>query len=104
MKHPIKLSMLAFGIAALTIAGTQSQSQTRNCAPRDHVLKQLGDRFSEQRQSIGIAQNNTIVELFAAPTTGTWSIIVTAPNGTTCLIASGRAFEIIPASSHDPKA
>ncbi|MEN8747746.1 MAG: hypothetical protein ABF316_05005, partial [Marivita sp.] len=49
--------------------------------------------YGETRQSIGLAQNNTMVEVFASSTTGTWTITVTNTAGRTCLVASGQAFE-----------
>ena len=45
------------------------------------------------RQSIGLGDNNQVVEVFASTETGTWTITVTNPNGLTCLVASGQAFE-----------
>ncbi len=43
----------------------------------------------------GLAANNGVVEVFASPETGTWTIIVTLPDGQTCLVASGEGYESI---------
>ena len=67
----------------------------QNCAPRDRVVTRLATSYGETRQSIGIAPNNTVVEVFASAETGTWTIIVTMPTGVTCLVASGQAFETL---------
>lgn len=64
----------------------------QTCAPRQAVLDQLAGRFGETRQSMGIAANGFVVELFATPP-GSWTITATRPDGVTCLIASGEAFE-----------
>ena len=42
---------------------------------------------------IGLGANNQVVEVFASLETGTWTITVTLPDGTTCLVASGQAYE-----------
>jgi hypothetical protein len=63
------------------------------CAPRDRVLAQLDTRYGESRQSIGLGSDNSVIEVFASPDTGTWTITVTLPDGTTCLVASGLAWE-----------
>ena len=60
---------------------------------RQHVLDRLASAYGETRQSIGLGENNQIVEVFASAETGTWTITVTNPNGLTCLVASGQAFE-----------
>ena len=57
------------------------------------VIERLASAYGETRQSIGLAQNNTMVEVFASTTTGTWTIAITNAAGLTCLVASGQAFE-----------
>ncbi len=69
------------------------QTAAQNCGPRDRVLVALAERYGESRQSIGLGANNQVVEVFASLETGTWTITVTLPNGTTCLVASGQAYE-----------
>jgi len=55
----------------------------------------LADRFGESRQSIGLAANNAVVEVFANLDTGTWTVTVTIAGGATCLLASGEAFQVL---------
>lgn len=85
--------LLSFGFlasAALLAPPVQAQA---NCAPHEIVVERLADGFGESRQSIGLAANNAVVEVFASLETGTWTITVTMPGGLTCLVASGQAFE-----------
>ncbi len=86
-------------IIALTCAATMIASsayaQSRNCAEHAMVVERLADGYGESRQSIGIAANNTVVEVFASLETGTWTIVVTQPGGPTCLVASGEAFQML---------
>lgn len=67
----------------------------QNCAQRDQILDRLTSKYGESRQSIGLAPNTGVVEVFASTETGTWTILMTTPNGVTCLIASGQAFETL---------
>lgn len=66
-----------------------------NCAPRDTVVERLASKYGESRQSMGLGANNAVVEVFASPETGTWTITVTSVHGMTCLVASGQAFEAL---------
>jgi len=75
------------------IACTPTYAAT--CAERQTVIDKLADRYGERVQSMGLGANNGIVEVFASDETGTWTITVTMPNGITCLVASGQAFETI---------
>jgi hypothetical protein len=83
---------LSFGFAAL-IAATDIAHAQSNCAPREVVVERLASGYGETRQSIGLAANNAVLEVFASLETGTWTIVVTTPGGPTCLVASGAAFE-----------
>ena len=57
------------------------------------VAENLANQFGEVRRSMGLAQDNTVMELFAAAETGTWTLTVTLPSGLTCLVAAGNNFE-----------
>ena len=91
------LNICALAAAAvLTTATTQAQAQqARNCGPREQVVTRLAEGYGETRQSMGLGANNAVIEVFASDESGTWTILVTTPNGTACLVASGQAFETL---------
>ena len=82
---------LSLGLAGLILAPAALQAQPQ-CAPHYVVAAGLADQFSEVRRVIGLAQDNTVMELYAADT-GTWTLTVTHANGLTCLVAAGNNFE-----------
>lgn len=86
-KTAILTTVLALGMASAASA------QGQNCGVRATVIERLADRYGESRQSIGMAPQGRVVEVFASLETGTWTITVTLPNGMTCLVASGQSFE-----------
>ena len=92
MTMTFKALCAGLGLIAVTASAASAQS-TRNCAPRDTVVERLASKYGESRQSMGLGANNAVVEVFASDESGTWTITVTAPNGLTCLVASGQAFE-----------
>lgn len=89
----------------LITTGMATAQQSRNCGPRELVVNRLAEGFGETRQSMGLGANNAVVEVFASEESGTWTITVTSPNGVTCLVASGQAFEelaeALPAKGND---
>jgi hypothetical protein len=93
------LMALSLGFAGLIHATQTLYAQTdplqaaAHCAPRPMVIGTLAQNYGETRRSIGLAANNTLMEVFASPETGTWTITVTLPDGMTCLMASGQGFE-----------
>ena len=93
MKNSLKALVAGLGLIAMTAGAATAQQSGRNCAPREAVVDRLATGYGESRQSIGLGDNNQVVEVFASSETGTWTITVTMPNGLTCLVASGQAFE-----------
>lgn len=87
------LLALSVGVVAMVIAGA-ARAQT-NCADRTMVVDRLADKYGESRQSVGVAANNSMVEVFANGGTGSWTIIVTQPDGRACMVASGMSFEAL---------
>ena len=86
---------------ALTIAGVLLASpvaaQNSQCGPRETVLNFLMEEFGETHQAIGITSSGGFLEILAAPT-GSFTIVFTAPNGISCLVVSGEAFELVVAA------
>lgn len=84
--------LCALGGAMITPANAQNQN---NCAPRTAVVERLADRYGESQQAIGMATQGRVMEMFASVDTGTWTIIVTMPNGVSCMVASGQSYEAL---------
>ncbi|SLN46322.1 hypothetical protein PSA7680_02374 [Pseudoruegeria aquimaris] len=86
---------LSLGIGAMLLATNHAFAQGGNCAQRDQVLERLQSHYGETRRSVALGGDNIVVETFASAETGTWTITATLPNGMTCLVASGQAYEPI---------
>ena len=101
---PLGTLIAAAALNLLTTNAATAQ-QNRNCGPREMVVNRLAEGFGETRQSMGLGANNAVIEVFASEESGTWTITVTSPNGVTCLVASGQAFEelaeALPAKGND---
>jgi hypothetical protein len=52
----------------------------------------LTDRYGEVAHSEGLTGDGAIMQLWANPETGSWSIVTIEPDGTACLRAAGGAF------------
>ena len=84
--------LLAFMLLMTGGAGAQTAGGGQ-CAARDKVTAVLNARYHEVRHGMGLAANNTVMELWASAESGTWTITVTMPSGVTCMVASGQGFE-----------
>lgn len=90
-----KAYILIGGALALLTALNAAQAQTARtiCGDRDQIVDTLTGRLGETAQSWGMGPSGRIVEVYASEETGTWTITITAPNGTTCLVAAGQYWE-----------
>lgn len=87
------LLALSVGIVGITFAMDAASANPANCAKRPVMVEKLNERFGESPQSTGLTPGGQIIEVFAHPGTGTWTILLTLPDGTSCMMASGQAYE-----------
>jgi len=76
---------LVFGMAAI---GPPAYAQT-NCAPRETVIERLTASFGEGLAAGGLQSEAQVIEIWAAPETGTWTVLMSRADGLTCVMASG---------------
>jgi hypothetical protein len=88
------LFALSLGLAGLTLLPQNLHAAAR-CAAHDLVAAELAGKYDEHPNSIGLAEDNTVMELYSSPEKGTWTITVTLPNGLSCLVAAGQNFETV---------
>ena len=61
------------------------------CEARSAAVKYLADKYGETPVGQGLTNpNSLLVELFASKNGETWTLLVSYPNGTSCVIAAGK--------------
>lgn len=58
------------------------------CSPYDEIVERLKGKFQEKRLGFGLIGNKAVMEFYASKR-GSWTIIVTRPNGIACVVAIG---------------
>lgn len=90
---------IAFGsLCLLILAGLfacEARSDPAPCGPHEKIISILEKRYGETLHSMGVSADGRLVEVYASPS-GSWSLLVTMPNGTACMMASGDSFQTIP--------
>lgn len=89
----IVASLRIAALLGLAFAAPAAHGETRSCAQREKVVARLAERFGETLQSIGLQSERGVVEVYASEATGTWTILLTGPDGAACLLAAGEAWE-----------
>ena len=88
---------------ALTVALLPylAQAQQLPCGERDKILTKLGTDYAERQVSVGLASNGSVLEVMASPG-GTWTMILTKPEGGSCIVATGRSWEDVQPVANAP--
>lgn len=89
--------MLRFMLIALVVIGFSlpASAQQIPCGKRGDVLKQLSVRHSEAPAAMGLSSTGGMLEVLTSPTGGSWTILMTMPNGVSCLVAAGENWESV---------
>ena len=61
---------------------------------RGVMIETLRKRFGETQTAIGLAGPKAAVEVWRSVKTGSWTILLTRPDKLSCVIASGRDWEM----------
>ncbi len=92
MNRPMPALSLALAATVFAAGAVRAQAE-RSCAPRETVVERLSQLYGESRRAFGLSSDNRVMELFASDSTGSWTLIVTLPDGLACLVSAGEAFE-----------
>lgn len=74
------------------------------CNDRKQVLDLLAQKYKEAPIASGVTNNGGLVEVLTNAKGGTWTIIVTTPQGVSCLVAAGEGWRKMEQIALDPEA
>lgn len=100
MTIPRYAALAALATFAFLPSAAPASAQSQ-CGPRQELVKNLGERFKEAPIGRGITQPGQVLEIFASQS-GTWTMVVTTPNGTSCLIAAGENWDMMALAKGTP--
>jgi hypothetical protein len=63
-----------------------------NCAERATIVAKLVG-YREEPEAIGLNNDGTLLEVFVSPQ-GTWTVLVSSPQGQSCIAAVGEAWQL----------
>jgi hypothetical protein len=63
------------------------------CAPRKAMVEMLAVKYAEMPTAAAITASGALLEVYASKEGATWTILMTAPNGLTCLMQAGESWQ-----------
>lgn len=90
---------LVAGAAALTVQlSAASVLAQMVCGNHADIEKRLETGYQETRTAIGLAANGGLIEIYTSEK-GTFTVVLTRPNGLSCLMAVGDGWETVKPST-----
>lgn len=90
--HAAAALCAAFLAAAASAGPAGAQIARTPCGDRATVLRQLAAKYAEAPVSMGLTNTGAVLEVLTSDS-GTWTVLVTTPQGVACLMAAGEHWE-----------
>ena len=100
MNRSIATCALVATAAAVLAAPALADEQA--CGKRDSLLGTLAQSYQEKPTALGLSQDGSLVELLTSADGATWTILVTLPNGTSCIATAGQDWQPLISSAMMP--
>lgn len=96
-----RLNSLSLALALTGLTAAPVQAGPTFCAERAQIAERLETRFAEQLVGGGLQSQDGVVEIWTTATGATWTILMTRPDGVSCVMATGtdwfsRKFQALP--------
>jgi len=89
------IGVLGCGVSALAVPYVPATAQGF-CVERPSMLERLREGYDERPITQGLESQGCLVEVLTSPEGQTWTVLLTRPDGITCVAASGRYWQVVP--------
>jgi len=97
MKYVAKLIMYSTALLALAVFLVSSAAVAQvSCGQRDKIVEWLAVEYKEAPIATGVSSKGRLIEVLSTNDGETWTLIVSSPDGDSCLIGSGQGWRAKP--------
>ena len=90
------IRLFVTGCLAAMLAAPSAASAASICAERDSMITKLKSKYGEAERGMGLSGTEAVIEVWSSEKTGTWTIVMTKPNGVSCVMAAGDSWVDVP--------
>lgn len=101
--------LMAAGLLALLLASPPAAAQQarstvgpQTCNSHGDLVDILRRTYAEEPNALGLQGNGHLLEVFVSKKTGSWTIVSTQPDGTSCIVAAGQYWRVLPDPAGEP--
>ena len=80
--------------SAVPGSAADTTNAVRICGERDTLLERFALQHDETPQALGLGADGGLIEVLVSPEGG-WTMLVTYPERPTCVVAMGKAWEML---------
>ena len=73
---------------------TSTAAAQMACLPRTDIISKLAEKHKEKQIAIGLETGGRLIEVFTSDS-GSFTILVSYPNGISCIASSGENWQIL---------
>lgn len=85
----------ASALAVTAVLSAEGAAAAGRCTDHDKVASLLENKHDETPVSLGLASSGKLVQVFSTEDGATWTLVLTEPDGTSCVVASGRYWQTV---------
>jgi len=74
------------------LASTGYAQAASVCTERDSMISKLKKTYGETERGMGLSGSKAMIELWSSEETGTFTIVMTSPDGMSCVVAAGNSW------------
>ncbi len=88
-------------VVGLSLIPSSATAQAQACNDRLVVLSHLAKKYNEAPVAIGVTDKGGLIEVLTTSDGNTWTIIVSMPNGQSCMVAAGEGWRSLPRTKQE---
>ncbi|MDH3475836.1 MAG: hypothetical protein OEM59_19325 [Rhodospirillales bacterium] len=99
--------ILAAAAGAALFAAPAAAAAAEQCSEHGKVLGQFAKTYKEAPVAAGLTRDGRLLQVLSSGDDGTWTIVLSKPDGVTCVIMAGEAWrpkKFEPVEAEEPKA
>lgn len=81
-------------LSAIFLVLPSALSAQSRCRAYADLSERLSTVYGESRISQGLGLDGNVFETWVSEETGSWTILVVAPSGVSCLVAAGEGYSV----------
>jgi hypothetical protein len=80
-----------------TLAQAPPSGTSPGCHNRTELTAMLNESYAQLPSALGVQADGQLVEVFVSENGMSWTIVLTRPDGWSCIVAVGEHWEALPA-------